>query len=127
MAEIIAAVQPDGTIALVDEKNTKVVDQPLGQLDAAYLARGLLSCAAVLAAGQAPQKQPLIADVHFPTLKWTVSRQTGTGKPVIVFSVPPGVDLTFQITPEIARELGETLVSHADGLPPPARKPDRLQ
>jgi hypothetical protein len=127
MTEILAAIQTDGKIALVDTHNTKLTELTLNELDAACLARGLLSCAALLAAGQAPQGKPLIADVHFPILKWSVSTQTETGKPVIVFSIPPGIDVTFQITPTIEKELADALTAHAEGLPPPARKIDRLQ
>lgn len=127
MTEIIAAIQPDGNIALVDNRNKKIIETTLNQLDAAYLARGLLSCAAMLAAGQAPQGKPIIADVHFPVLKWAVNKQTGTGNHVIVFSIPPGIDVIFQMTPTIEKELGEALIAHAEGLPPPVRKPDRLQ
>jgi|SRR5664280_1066386 len=127
MGEIIARIGQDGNVELVDKRMVKIAGiAPMSPVDAAFLARSLLSCAAFISIDKSPRVGALGTDAHFPTLKWNVTSQTGTGKPVVIFSVPPGIDLTFQMTPKIEKELGEALIAHAQGLPPPEREPDRL-
>jgi hypothetical protein len=120
MTEIIPRVGTDGkSVEIVDQHMAPIAGAaPMSKEDAAFLARGLLSCAAAVAFGQA-SPGILIGDSHFPTLKWTITNQTATGNPVIIFSIPPGIDLTFQVTPQIEREMGQALINHADALPPP--------
>ncbi len=94
--------------------------------DAAFLARSLLSCAAALAFDKSAKKGTVRADAHFPVLKWTITIGSESRMPVVIFSVPPGIDLTFQLSPQVEKELGAALVAHAQGEPPPERPPDTV-
>jgi hypothetical protein len=98
----------------------------LAPIDAAFLARSLLACAGLLALDQSVKVGSLPADLHIPVLKWVVTTKTGTSIPVIVFSIPPGIDLTFQMSPQVEKALGEALVAHAEGDQPPGQPPDRV-
>jgi hypothetical protein len=127
MTEIIARIGQSGNVELVDERMVSIAGAaPMTPADAAFLARSLLSCAALVTLNESPRIGTLCADLHFPVLKWTIAVQAETRSPVVIFSVPPGIDLTFQMTPQIEKELGAALVAHAERLPPPQRAPDQL-
>jgi hypothetical protein len=127
MGETIATIAEGGNIELVDERMVKIAGaSPMTPEDAAFLARSLLSCAAILAADKSAKIGQLYADAHFPILKWVVSQRTGTHVPIIVFSIPPGIDLTFQLSTQTEKELGAALVAHAEGDQRPGQQPDRL-
>jgi hypothetical protein len=128
MKEIIARISERGTIELVDEEMLRLVGtQPITPEAAAFLARSLLACAAVLAFDKTAKEGSLISEAHLPILKWAITTRTGTQTPVIIFSIPPGIDLTFQTSTQVERELGVTLVAHAEGDQHPELPPDRLQ
>jgi hypothetical protein len=120
MSETIASVAEGGNVELVDERMQKIVGaDPMTPEDAAFLARSLLACAAMLAFDKSIKAGTLVGDVHLPVLQWKVSVGTESRKPVVIFSIPPGIDLIFQLSPQIERELGTTLVAHAEGALPP--------
>jgi hypothetical protein len=114
MSELTIKIGPNDTIEL-----TAVAK--LTPMDAATLARTLFAVAALSSVQQAPPIGTIMTgtDAHHPILKWVVTKNTHNGRPTIVFSIPPGIDVTFQITPQNEKELGEALVAHADGLEPP--------
>jgi hypothetical protein len=125
MSETIARIGPDRNVELVDERMVKISGAvPMTPADAAFLARSLLSCAALISLEKSPQVGALCADAHFPVLKWMITTQKGTSKPVVIFSIPPGIDLTFQMSSQVEKELGAALVAHSEGSPPPERPPD---
>jgi hypothetical protein len=127
MGETIARISEGGNVELVDEGMVKITGvSPMTHTDAAFLARSLLSCAALLALDKSAKVGALCADLHFPILKWVISTQTGTRVPVVIFSVPPGIDLTFQMSPQVEKELGAALVAHSEGDQPPGRPPDMV-
>jgi hypothetical protein len=124
MSETIASVGEGGNIDLVDERMRKIAGvAPMTPDAAAFLARSLLACAAHLAFDKSIKAGTLCADAHLPVLKWTLSVGTESRRPVVIFSVPPGIDLTFQLSPQVERELGAALIAHAEGLPPPELPP----
>jgi len=124
MGENIASIGEGGTVELVDEKMKKIAGAfPMTPDDAAFLARSLLACAATLAFDKSTKAGTLCGDAHLPVLQWKVRVGTASGLPVLIFSIPPGIDLTFQLSQQVERELGATLTAHAQGLPPPELPP----
>jgi hypothetical protein len=70
MGETIARIGEGGSVELVDEKMVKIAGvSPMTPADAAFLARSLLSCAALLALDKSAKIGALCADLHFPVLK----------------------------------------------------------
>ena len=124
MGETIARIGEGGTVELVDEKMNAIGADPMTPEDAAFLARSLIACAAVLAFDRSAKAGALHTDAHVPVLKWTISVGTESCKPVLIFSIPPGIDLTFQTSPQVERELGAALVARAEGDQPPVLPPD---
>jgi len=125
MSETIARIGQDGKVELVDDKMVRIAGvAAMSPEDAAYLARGLLSCAGVLSINPSPEVGALCDGAQLPALKYTIRTMTGTPRPLITFALPPGVDFDFQMSPEQARNFGQDLVAHADGLPAPQRAPD---
>jgi hypothetical protein len=123
MSETIAIIGQDGKVELVDDRMIKIAGvSAMSPEDAAFLARSLLSCAAVLAANNPSPKIGALCDgAHLPVLKYTIRTMTETRRPLITFALPPGIDFDFQMTPEQAKNFGQDLVAHADGLPAPQR------
>lgn len=124
MAEILARTNAEGSVELVDDRSASIKSiDPMTPFDAAYLARGILSCAAALSGTNPPQAGTIVGYAHLPIMTWTIKWSTVTGKPVLILSVPPGIELTFEITQEGAKELGAALVSlgNEQPLPPEGR------
>jgi hypothetical protein len=119
MTETLARIDQEGKVEFVDEKLVRIAAPSMSADEAAFLARGLLACAAALAFNPPPEAGPIGGDAHFPILKWVLTTVRATGKPVIIFSIPPGIELTFQMTPQLEKELGAALVAHEEGRPPP--------
>jgi len=116
MSETMARIGLDGTIELADERSAKIDSvAQMKPLDAAYLARGLLACSASFFDTKPPNVGAIIGDSHFPVIKFAVSVGTETKMSVIVLTIPPGIDLVFQLSPQIEREMGAALVAHANG------------
>jgi hypothetical protein len=125
MSETIARIGQDEKVELVDDKMVKVPGvAPMSPEDAAFLARSLLSCAAVLTVDPSAEIGALCADAHFPVLKYTIKTVAETGRPLIIFSIPPAIEFSFQMTPEQGKIFGQDLVALANGLPAPQRAPD---
>jgi len=124
MTETLASVADSAKVELVNEKMQKIIGSvPMTPDAAAFLARSLLACAAHLVFDKSIKAGTLCADAHLPVLKWTLSVGTESRRPVVIFSVPPGIDLTFQLSPQVERELGAALIAHAEGAPPPELPP----
>ena len=120
MNKMIAMISEGGNVELVDETMTKIAGTSLmTPAEASFLARSLLSCAALLAFDKSAKVGMLCADFDFPILKWVIRTRTETHAPIITFSVPPEIDLTFQMSPQLEKELGAALVAHAEGDEPP--------
>jgi hypothetical protein len=127
MSETIARIADGGKIELVDEGLVRIVGaQQMTPEEAAFLARGLLACAAALTLDQPVKPGAMLGDLHLPVLKWTVNVGTQSRSPVIVFSIPPSLDLTFQTTKQIETELGTALIAHSKGGQSPELPPDRV-
>jgi hypothetical protein len=127
MGETIARIAEGGNVELTDERMIRIAGlEPMSPESAAFLARSLLACAAILTLDKSVRVGVLIADVHIPVLKWTVSVGTDSRQPVVMFSIPPGIDLTFQLSSQVESDLGAALTAHAQGLPPPELPPDKL-
>jgi hypothetical protein len=116
MPEIIARIGPHDDVELTTEGSVTI--DSMTPEDAAYLARGLLSCAAALSVPNKPPHKAIIGDAQFPILEWKTMTSTLSGKPVVILSIPPGIELTFELTLGGARELGSALVHAAEALQP---------
>ncbi|MGA2999899.1 hypothetical protein [Bradyrhizobium sp.] len=111
-------------MTLVDQREQPITGtDPMTPKRAAFMGRSLLACAAVAAFKQLPQGG-LVGDAALPALKWVVTSQKESKQPVIIFSIPGETDLTFVLTTQQERELGQALIAHADGLPAPAKPPE---
>jgi hypothetical protein len=107
MSETIARIAQDGKIELVDDKMVRIAGlAPMTPEDAAFLARGLLSCAVVLAVNQSTEVGALCDGAQFPVLKYAIKTMTDTRRPLMTFSLPPGIDFSFQMTPEQGKNFG---------------------
>jgi hypothetical protein len=120
MAEISARVNAQGSVELINGQSATIESATaMTPLDAAWLARGLLACAAALAGPTPPAAGAIGGDAHLPIMTWAVGSSTITGKPVLVLSIPPGIELTFVMPAQGAIAVGEALVAQGEGTAPP--------
>jgi len=128
MAEIIARISADSGVELIGDQS-RVIDAvgSLAPMDAAYLARAIFSCAATLSGPNPPKAGTLVGDVHLSPLTWQVGISRLTGDPVLILSVPPGIELTFLLPAEHAKKIAAALVAQADGVSPPESQRGTLQ
>jgi len=119
MTEIMARIGPESSVELADDHSVKIegVD-PMTPLDATWLARGLLSCAAALTGTNPPKVGEIIADAHLPVVAWATGPFPDTGVPTLILSIRPGIELTYQLTMQGAKELGAGLMALGQGLMP---------
>jgi hypothetical protein len=111
MKEIIARISLKGDdIELIDENSIIISPEPLTAQDAAYLSRGLMSCAAALFAPNKPNPKSIIGYTEFPVLEWKTMTSALSGNLVLILSIPPGIELTFELTAKGAKEMGVALV-----------------
>lgn len=118
MVEILARIARNNRVELIDEMNAKLVAPELTPSDAAFLARGILACAAALSGPHPPNSGVIGGDAHFPIKNWSVGLSNVNGEIVVILLIPPGIELTFQVPKAAARDLGAALVSQADGYSP---------
>jgi hypothetical protein len=105
MDEIITEVGPEHSVELIRHHSGK--RNSLGRMspqDAAYLARGILSCADALSGATPPQAGTIIADAHLVVSRWNVTRSGS--ELLLTLTIQPGIDLTFQIAHQTAKEIG---------------------
>ena len=123
MPEIIARVAADGQIELITEKAIRL--ESIGTLtpnDAAFLARGILACAAAVSGANPPKVGTLVGDAHLPITKWVIGTSNINGELVLLLSIPSGIELTFQIPAQAAKEIAAALIVQADKCGPPLDK-----
>jgi hypothetical protein len=104
MDEIIAEVGLEHSVELIRHHSAK--RSSLGRMapqDAAYLARGILSCADALCGVTPPQAGTIIADAHLVVSSWKVTRSDD--ELLLTLTVQSGIDLTFQIAHHAAKEI----------------------
>jgi hypothetical protein len=120
MVEIMARVSAGARVELIDDRSAIIKSVvPMTPFDAAYLARGMLACAAALSGANPPKTGTTVGDAHLPVMKWVVGASRITGDPVLILSIPSGIELTFQLPPQTAKELGAALISQGAGSAPP--------
>jgi len=114
MTEIIPRIARDRKIELTADGSATLngVD-PIKPQDAAFLARALLAAATALSGNSPPPVGALVGDAHLPVVNGVIGKSNITGDPVLLLSVPPGIELTFQLSPSIATSMGESLVAAA--------------
>jgi hypothetical protein len=76
MTEIMARISSGGCVELIDDSSAiiKSVD-PMTPQDAAYLARGMLACAAALLGPNPPSAGAIGGDAHLPIMTWVLVHQ----------------------------------------------------
>ena len=97
MDEILAKIGPEQSIEL--EKFHAGKTATLGHMtpqDGAYLARGMLACAAALCGPDPPLVGTVIADAPLPVLHWAVKPAEGDDF-VLTVTIQSGIDLTFRV------------------------------
>jgi hypothetical protein len=118
MSEILARISAQGGVELIDEKYVSI--DSIGSMsphDAAYLARGILACAAALSGKQPPRAGAIGGDAHLLITKCTVGLNP-LGRVVMILSIPSGIELTFDLSPEDAKGLGSALVNQGREVSP---------
>ncbi len=116
MAETMARISAEGRVELIDSLSAPIESvAPMTPLDAAYLARGVLACAAALSSAYPPAAGAIVGDADLLINRWVVSTNRVTGKPVLIFSIQPGIELIFELTPQGAEELGAALMARGRG------------
>ena len=119
MAEILARISQEGCVELVDDRSAKIeAVNSMTPHDAAFLARGMLSCAAALSGPKPPKAGTIVGDAHLPVIFWKVGSSNINGQPVLILSIPSGIELIFQMPPQGAKELGAALIAQGEGSAP---------
>ena len=124
MAEIMARINAEGHVELITDQSVKIEAlDPMLPMDAAYLARGILACAVVLSGPNPPKVGAIGGDAHIPIITVDVRTSKASDNPVLMISIPSGLELTFEMPPQAAKQLGEALISWGSGQPaPPAHR-----
>ena len=97
MDEILAKIGPEQSIEL--EKFHAGKTATLGHMtpqDGAYLARGMLACAAALCGSDPPLVGTVIADAPLPVLQWSV-KPVEDDEFLLIVTIQSGLELTFRV------------------------------
>jgi hypothetical protein len=122
MSRPLGRIGPDHTLEIIDENMNRIHGvQALSPREAAIFARGVLACATA-ASGPSPIEAGVAQDAHFPVLTWVVGFSHSSKQPGLQLRVAPGIDLTFVLSPEVAKKLGAALITQADVIPPPGKR-----
>jgi hypothetical protein len=117
VSEIIAEVGVERGIDLIVHQSGKA--SRVGSMtpgDGAYLARAMLACAAALCGQDPPPTGTVIPDAQLPIMKWSVGASSNSGRySVLVLTVPPGIELTFRMPGQGAKEIGAALIAQGGG------------
>jgi hypothetical protein len=96
MDEVIAKIGPEANIEIVEHHSGKVRSRFfVTPQDGAYLARGLLACAAALCGPDPPQAGTIFSDSHVPALKWATAASDGGF--LLTIKIRSGIELSFQM------------------------------
>jgi len=120
MREIMPKIGPDRGIEIVEHQSSGKTTR-IGSMspeDGAYLGRGILACAAALCRPDPPQFGTILWDAHLPVLGWAVGSSVTNGEPLLIFTIPSGIELTFEMPRHAAREIATALVAHSYGSAP---------
>jgi hypothetical protein len=82
---------------------------PMEGLEAELLGRSLLFAGVVAYAGHGPPGGTKITDGHLPVQSFSIDPESGRHDPVLLFELPGGAKLTFQLSAKMAEECGEVL------------------
>jgi hypothetical protein len=119
MTEIMGRVSQDGRVELVDDHGTKIsAVEPMTPQEAAFFARGILACAISLCSATPPAPGEIVGDADLAVTKWVVGPSLMTNALTLILSIPPGINLSFGLTPQGAVELGRALTSQGQGSTP---------
>ena len=120
MSETIAKIAPDRKVELVNDDRMQKIEavEAMDPQNAAFLARAILACSAALSGPHPPSVGTVGGDAHLPIVRWIVSSSNITHEPVLILSIPPGIELTFVMPRHGARELGDALIAQAQGTAP---------
>jgi hypothetical protein len=89
MAETMARISAEGGVELIDALSGPIRSvAPMTPLDAAFLARGMLACAAALSSANPPAAGAIGGDADLQINRWVTSTNRVTGKPVLIFLNP---------------------------------------
>lgn len=117
MGEIVARTLNDGLVELLNIKAGSVAAlEPMTAKDAAYLARGLLCCAAIQSVDQPLPPGTIGTDAQLPILAWTIGHSRPEEGVIVSLTVLPGVELTFRIPADTAKEFAKILLPLAEQL-----------
>lgn len=102
MDELIAKVGPEANIEIAEHHAGKIRSRFfLTPQDGAYLARGILACAAALCGPDPPQAGTVFADSHLPVLKWNVDATHG--EILLTVTIRSGIELHFRMPQQNAK------------------------
>jgi hypothetical protein len=105
MDEVVAKIGPEANIEIIGYHSGKARSRLfVTPQDGAYLARGLLACAAALCGPDPPKAGTIFVDSHIPVLKWTAD--ASHGEPVLTIKIPSGIELSFQMPAPSTSKIG---------------------
>lgn len=99
-------------VVAAEGREAPLVDLKIGPSEAAVLGRALLAASAVCRS--LPPKPPagsVINDCHFPVLRWETGVSNVNQSPIMRVTLPGGVQLTFEVAKEAAKEFGAALTA----------------
>jgi hypothetical protein len=104
MDAVIAKVGPEANIEVVEQHSGKIKSRFfVTPQDGAYLARGILACAAELCGSNPPPPGKVLIDTHIPVLRWTVD--ASHGELVLTVTIQSGIELAFKMPLEGAKSV----------------------
>ncbi|MGB8898726.1 MAG: hypothetical protein WCC90_05520 [Methylocella sp.] len=81
MTEIMARINAEGRVELIDDRSARIeAAATMTPFDTAYLARGMLACAAALSSASPPKAGAIGRDTDLPVMKWVVTSSTLTSQ-----------------------------------------------
>lgn len=107
-------------VVSAEGRDAPLIDLKIGPNEAAVLGRALMAASAVCRSlPPKPQSGSTITDCHFPVLKWETGVSNVNQAPIMRVTVPGGLQLTFEVAREAAKEFGAALTSEGKRNKPP--------
>ena len=120
MTDVNAKIGPQGTVELANNQSARLAGvSPMTPLDAAFLGRELLGCAAALASVNPPPIGTNVTDPLLSITAWATGLHPLTRVPTMILKIQPGIELSFVLTMQGAKDLSAGLLALAQGLMPP--------
>lgn len=99
-------------VVSAEGRSSPLIDLKVGPTEAAVLGRALLAASAVCRSlPPKPESGSTLSDCHFPVLQWETGTSNVTQAPIMRVTIPGGLQLTFEVTKDAAKEFGAALAA----------------